>query len=187
MWDRLASRSPDHSNLLRKTPPVGCPCEATNQLYCSRSTIGFPRQPPNFSVTRPNVSGASWSARRHALSEAGCLCPRSAVRSRPGGMTGRERAARTRTSTALRRIAVFLSGATRHHYTVGEAGCLCAQACRPPPSCGGGRAALGRHEAPGGTARALRASRTARTVRSDAAIALTADRRKYTRWSVGAT
>jgi hypothetical protein len=41
------------------------------------------------------------SARRH--NEAGCLYPRSAVRSRPRGMMGRERAARTRTSTALRR------------------------------------------------------------------------------------
>jgi hypothetical protein len=101
--------------------------------YCSRSTIGFPRQPPNFSVTRPNVSGASWSARRHALSEAGCLCPRSAVRSRPGGMTGRERAARTRTSTALRRIAV-LSGERRAIIIRSARRDVCARVCRPLPS-----------------------------------------------------
>jgi hypothetical protein len=32
MWDRLASRAPDASNLLEETPLVGCLPGATNQI-----------------------------------------------------------------------------------------------------------------------------------------------------------
>ena len=142
--------------LQARTPPVGCLGAATNQQtgdaakgVTPASEIINAQQRYLGSQERRRVRGStvphrpisagprlarllpkppiSWSARRHALSEAECLCPRSAVRSRPRGMTGRERAARTRTSTALRRADCGPPGATRHHYTVGEAGCLCAQ------------------------------------------------------------
>ena len=61
------------------------------------------------------------------------LCPRSAVRSRPRGMTGRERAARTRTSTALRRIAV-LSGERRAIIIRSARRDVCARVLPPAPS-----------------------------------------------------
>jgi hypothetical protein len=123
--------------------PRGCALKRARfvcYVNCSRNNFGaqsITQATQALWRTRPNVSGASWSARRHALSEAGCLCPRSAVRSRPRGMTGRERAARTRTSTALRRADC---GPVRErraiHYTVGEAGCLCPRfAARSLPRC----------------------------------------------------
>jgi hypothetical protein len=101
-------------------------------------------------------------------------------------MTGRERAARTRTSTALRRIAV-LSGERRAIIIRSARRDVCARSMPPAPFLWRGTGGTRTHEGAGRTARALCASRTARTpraIRSDAAVALTAYRRKYTTFRI---
>lgn len=137
MWDRLASRSPDASVCWQERVVFG----ACQRQRTSASRRTFQSHDRMFQV----------QARAHAatpLSEAGCLCPRSAVRSRPRGMTGRERAARTRTSTALRRIAV-LSGERRAIIIRSARRDVCARVLPPAPfPTKGRRAGTGGKDAP---------------------------------------